>query len=59
MWAPILEKAWAKAKGHYLATNGGLLAPVQHALTGFPVFSYFDIKQRSVKAQFKYLKESD
>ena len=23
MWAPILEKAWAKAKGNYLATNGG------------------------------------
>ena len=23
MWAPILEKAWAKMKGNYLATEGG------------------------------------
>jgi len=28
MWAPILEKAWAKAKGTYLAINGGFLSPV-------------------------------
>jgi hypothetical protein len=59
MWAPILEKAWAKVKGNYLSSNGGFMGPVQHAFTGLPAFSYFDIKQRSIKKQFKYLKESD
>jgi hypothetical protein len=56
MWAPILEKAWAKVKGNYLASNGGFMGPVQHAFTGLPAFSYFDIKQRSIESQFKYLK---
>ena len=44
MWAPLLEKAFAKMKGHYLATKGGYTSAVLHALTGYPAFTFWDIK---------------
>ena len=40
MWAPIIEKAWAKVKGSYLNSDGGLLENGFRALTGAPVFTY-------------------
>jgi hypothetical protein len=40
MWVPVLEKAWAKAKGSYEQINGGYLQNGLKALTGVPVFSY-------------------
>lgn len=41
MWAPILEKAWAKAKGTYGQTNGGFVVNGLRALTGAPTFTYY------------------
>ena len=40
MWAPILEKAWAKIKGSYDAADGGFITSGIRALTGAPVFRY-------------------
>ena len=40
LWAPILEKAWAKLKSNYLRADGGLLATGLRAMTGAPTFSY-------------------
>ena len=41
MWPPILEKAWAKAKGTYGQTNGGFVVNGLRALTGAPTFTYY------------------
>ena len=40
MWAAILEKAWAKAKGSYGQANGGFVVNGLRAVTGAPVFTY-------------------
>jgi len=40
MWATVLEKAWAKAKGNYAQTNGGFVVSGLRALTGAPTFTY-------------------
>ena len=37
MWAPILEKAWAKVKGNYEMTEGGFTVSGLRAVTGAPV----------------------
>ena len=40
LWGPILEKAFAKVKGNYAASDLGLLKNGIRALTGAPVFGY-------------------
>lgn len=40
MWAPILEKAWAKIKGNYVSADGGFIVSGTRALTGVPGFIY-------------------
>lgn len=40
MWAPILEKAWAKVKGNYEMAEGGFSVSGLRAITGAPVFTY-------------------
>ena len=40
MWGAILEKAWAKIKGNYMAAEGGFTHSGMRSLTGAPVFSY-------------------
>jgi hypothetical protein len=40
MWAPIIEKAWAKVKGSYQNADGGLIENGLRALTGSPVYIY-------------------
>lgn len=40
MWAPILEKAWAKAKGNYAQADAGFVVSGLRALTGVPTFTY-------------------
>jgi len=40
MWAPIVEKAWAKVKGNYIMSEGGHVENGIHSLTGFPVIRY-------------------
>ena len=40
MWAPILEKAWAKVKGSYENTDDGYLINGLRAVVGAPVFNY-------------------
>lgn len=37
MWAPLIEKAWAKVKGTYLQTDGGFNANGLRSITGAPV----------------------
>jgi hypothetical protein len=41
LWVPILEKAWAKAKGTYANSEGGWTQNGLRALTGAPVFEYW------------------
>ena len=38
LWAPILEKAFAKIKGNYQAIDFGLLKNGLRVVTGAPVF---------------------
>lgn len=40
MWAPILEKAWAKVKGNYESAEGGFSVSGLRAITGAPTFTY-------------------
>mmetsp|Transcript_214 Transcript_214/g.380 ORF Transcript_214/g.380 Transcript_214/m.380 type:complete len:206 (+) Transcript_214:213-830(+) len=40
LWAPILEKAWAKVKGSYATANGGFVVSGIGTITGAPVFHY-------------------
>lgn len=40
MWAPIIEKAWAKVKGNYLEAEHGTVKNSIHALVGVPVYEY-------------------
>jgi len=41
MWAPILEKAWAKIKGSYSSSaDPGYVQNGLRAITGIPVFTY-------------------
>jgi len=40
MWAPILEKAWAKIKGNYAQANGGFVVSGLRSLIGSPTFTY-------------------
>ena len=39
MWAPVLEKAWAKVKGSYEDAEYGLFENGMRAVLGVPVFS--------------------
>ena len=49
MWGPILEKAWAKVKGNYEASEGGFTPNGIRSITGAPVFIYMtqDITDQS------------
>ena len=40
VWAALLEKAWAKVKGNYVNSEGGLIENGLHSLVGVPVFRY-------------------
>ena len=40
LWAAILEKAWAKLKGNYIISGGGLIENGIRHLVGIPVFRY-------------------
>ena len=52
MWAPLLEKAWAKVKGNYLNSEGGYVVSGIRALTGVPTFVY---KAYTLGTSSKYL----
>lgn len=41
LWGALLEKAWAKVKGNYVISEGGMTATGIRALTGAPVFDYY------------------
>jgi hypothetical protein len=40
LWAPIIEKAWAKIKSNYSRANGGFVVSGITSMTGSPVFNY-------------------
>ena len=40
MWAPILEKAWAKVKGSFEASEGGFVQTGLRSILGVPIFDY-------------------
>lgn len=41
MWAPLVEKAWAKIGGNYELSNGGYLENGLRSVAGVPVFTYW------------------
>ena len=43
MWAPIIEKAWAKVKGSYESIGVGYYGSGIRSVTGAPTFFYSDI----------------
>ena len=40
IWGAMLEKAWAKLRGNYLNSEGGIVKNGLRTLTGVPVYSY-------------------
>ena len=48
MWGPIIEKAWAKAAGNYINSDGGQLVNALRFLTGAPVFNFIHEKDFTV-----------
>jgi len=64
MWSVILEKAWAKIRGNYIATFGGFNQNGIAALTNAPVFDYWiqdfgDYSYYSGDTAYEILKEAD
>jgi hypothetical protein len=41
LWAPYLEKLWAKVNGNYEVTEGGWPTEAMRFLTGAPSISYY------------------
>lgn len=58
VWVPILEKAFAKAHGTYLAIENGLLSEAMRILTGAPSF-HITIKEKSADDLWKIIKRCD
>jgi calpain-15 len=40
MWAPIIDKAWAKVKGSYMNSNAGMSANALRFMTGAPTITF-------------------
>ena len=60
MWAPVLEKAWAKVKGSYeIAGNGGLTANGMRAILGIPVVDTYVADASSANSIFDELTLAD
>ena len=60
MWAPVLEKAWAKVKGSYAtAGNGGLTANGMRAILGIPVIGKNVADAQSSNSIFDELRLAD
>lgn len=63
IWGAVLEKAWAKVRGNYLLSDGGMAANGIRALTGVPVFSYyssvFSANEESKNEMWDLLVEAD
>ena len=57
MWGPILEKAWAKVKGSYQSSDGGVLATGMRSLVGAPNFYYYEIEDPD--EYFELIKAAD
>lgn len=53
LWAPIVEKAWAKVAGTYFSADYGLIKNGIRVLTGAPVFGYFLSPRDSVKQRLE------
>ena len=61
-WAALLEKAWAKVKGNYVNSEGGLIENGLHSLVGVPVFRYetqFIISEDDSETAFEMLRSAD
>lgn len=62
MWGPILEKAWAKVRGNFLNSEGGMNVNGLRVFTSAPVFSYSRITHESspsLKELFGLMREAD
>ena len=61
MWGALLEKAWAKVKGNYMAAEGGFTQTGLRVLTGAPVFDYkgTDYTTTNIADLFTLVKNAD
>ena len=57
-WGMLLEKAWAKMKGHYHLAAGGFNENALKALVGCPVITYATANQ-TADATFTLMKTAD
>ena len=61
MWAPMLEKAWAKVMGSYDMADGGFFENGLSALTGAPVFKHSSAEienQNVADAAWSHIRDS-
>ena len=60
MWAPIIEKAWAKVKGAYMNADGGMSSNALRFMTGAPspMFLTKDFDEKNLHLAFNLLCES-
>jgi len=59
MWAPLLEKAWAKVKGTFSGGEGGFMTTGLRALTGVPVESFSLGRISNIESLWAQLLEAD
>jgi hypothetical protein len=50
LWAPLLEKVWAKASGNYDVTSGGWMSEAIDFLTGAPSISWTNTDTNTIKS---------
>jgi calpain-15 len=59
LWAPILQKAFAKVKGSYADANGGFVTTGFRSLVGSPVFDYLSDDESDYSEVFDRMKAAN
>jgi hypothetical protein len=59
IWAMIMEKAWAKAHGSYMRTEGGQTAHASQHLLGLPAFTIDHDDEKDEDKFFRNMKKYD
>ena len=59
LWAPLVEKAFAKMKGNYATANGGFVPNGLRSLVGCPISDYLTEENTDAHVVWTAMKEAD
>jgi calpain-12 len=59
LWAPLMEKAFAKMKGNYATANGGFVPNGLRSLVGCPISDYLSEDQADYSLVWSEMKAAD